>query len=148
MANTDKHIKLSQLQMLAQRVKKELLRSGAEVPTKLSELANDSGFQTEEDVLSLIDDADHMKRKIVASIDDIDLTASDADKYIYMVKHIEAGDPPVEYYVEYMVIGGKVDPVGDTRVDLTDYVKFTDAATDEEITAMLNTVFGVPSDGK
>lgn len=148
MATNDKHIKLSQLQMLAQRVKNELQKSGADVPTKLSELTNDTGFQTEEDVLSLIDDADHMKRKIVASIDDIDLTASDADKYIYMVKQIDPGDPSVEYYMEYMVIGGKVDPVGDTRVDLTGYVKFTDAATDEEITTMLNAVFGVPSDGE
>lgn len=152
MATNDKHIKLSQLQMLAQRVKKEMLKSGVDVPTKVSELVNDSGFQTEDDVLGLIDDADHMKRKIVDSIDDIDLTASDADKYIYMVKHVEEGesedDPPIEYYEEYMVVGGKVDKIGDTRVDMTGYVKYTDAATDEEITEMINGIFGEPSDGE
>lgn len=152
MATTDKHIKLSQLQMTVQRIKNEMEKNKVDVPTKVSELLNDSDFQTEADVLSLIDDADHMKRKIVSSIDDINISANDADKYIYMVKHIEpganAGDPPIEYYTEYMVVGGKLDLVGDTRVDLDDYVKYTDAATNEEIVEMLDDVFGESSDGE
>lgn len=151
MSTTDKHIKLSQLQMTIQRIKNEMVKNKVDVPTKVSELLNDSDFQTEAEVLALIDDADHMKRKIVASIDDINTSANDADKYIYMVKHIEsgvnAGDPPIEYYVEYMVVGGKLDLVGDTRVDLTDYVKYTDAATNEEIVEMLDDVFGDSSNG-
>lgn len=151
MATTDKHIKLTQLQMTVQRIKNEMEKNKVDVPTKVSELLNDSDFQTETDVLSLIDDADHIRRKIVASVDDINVSANDADKYIYMVKHIETGenpgDPPIEYYMEYMVVGGKVDQVGDTRVDLTGYVKYTDAATNEDIAFMLDNIFSDSADG-
>lgn len=125
-----KHITLDQMKMLAQRVEKEL---------------NDSGYQTEEEVKALIADADHMKRKIVDSLDDIDVTAKDADKFIYMLKipqrNAETGDDE-SYYEEYMVVGGKLDIVGNSKIDLTDYVKKTDVATDAEVTAMLNDVFG------
>lgn len=141
-----KHTTLDQMKMLAQRVKKELNASGLSVPTKLSELVNDSGYQTEEEVLALIADADHMKRKIVVSLDDIDVTAKDADKFIYMLKipqtNEETGDDE-SYYEEYMVVGGKLDIVGNSKIDLTDYVKKTDVATDAEATEMLNDVFGV-----
>lgn len=150
MATADKHIKLNQLQMTAQRIKNEMAKNKVDVPTKVSELLNDSGFQTETEVLSLIDDVDHLKRKIVDSIDEIDVSANDADKYFYMVKHVEpganAGDPPIEYYIEYMVVGGKLDQVGDTRVNLVGYVKYTDAATNEEIVEMLDNIFGDSSD--
>lgn len=132
----DKHTTLEQMKMLATRVKKELVSSGLSVPTKLSELVNDSGFQTEEEVKALIADADHMKRKIVVSLDDIDVGAKDADMYIYMLKipktNEETGDDE-SYYEEYMVVGGKLDPVGNTKVDLTDYVKKTDVATDDDV---------------
>lgn len=143
----DKHITLEQLKMLAQRVKKELVSSGLAVPTKVSELINDSKFQTEDEVKALILDADHMKRKIVNSIDDIDLTAKDADKIIWLVKQTETDSESGEttvYYDEYLVIGGKIDLMGNTKVDLTGYIKETDAATNDEVTAVLNEVFGIP----
>lgn len=144
----DKHTTLKQMEMLAQRIKKELVSSGLAVPTKLSELTNDTKFQTEDEVLALIADADHMKRKIVVSLDDIDVTAKDADKFIYMIKipktNPDTGDDE-SYYEEYMVVGGKLDLVGSTNIDLTDYVKKTDVATDDEVTDMLNDVFGTPA---
>ena len=54
--------------------------------------------------------------KTVSSIDDINVNAEDAHKYIYMVKN---GD----IYDEYMVINGTVERIGDTNVDLSDYAK-------------------------
>jgi len=72
--------------------------------------------------------ADHLKRKIVDAVDDIDLTAADADQYIYMVPNgaDEAGDK----YDEYMVISGALEKVGDWEVDLSEYAKTADVNTE------------------
>lgn len=140
-----KFVNVDQLKMLAQRVKKELVSSGLSVPTKLSELTNDTDFLSEDEIKELILDADHMRRKIVSSVDDIDLTGKDSDKIIWLVKQTETGDDGEEivYYDEYLVIGGKADLMGNTKVDMTGYVKETDAATNAEVTEMLNDVFGI-----
>ena len=64
--------------------------------------------------------AGKLERKKVASVSDIDPTAEDAEKYIYMVPKgtAKSGDK----YDEYMVIDGAVEKVGDWEVDLADYV--------------------------
>ena len=91
------------------------------VPTKVSDLTNDSKFQTDTEVAAAIAAADHMKRKIVNSTADIDLEAADASQYIYMVKKgsTKTGDK----YDEYMVIDGALEKVGDWEVDLSNYVQ-------------------------
>ena len=78
--------------------------------------------------------ADHLKRKIVASTSEINLTASDASQYIYMVTKSESvsGDT----YDEYMVINGALEKVGDWKVDLSEYAKTT-AVTQMIATALL-----------
>lgn len=140
------HIDLDQLKKLALRVRKELVKSGLSVPTKLSEFTNDLEFQTKEEVEELIANANHLTRTVVDSVEDIDLTAEDADKYIYMVKQEEPGenegDPPKIWYEEYWIIDGKLDPVGNTLVDLSGYVKVSDKASDDDVVAMLDEVFG------
>lgn len=136
------------------------------VPTKTSDITNDSGYQTASEVASAVASADHLKRKIVASTADIDLTADDADQYIYMVPKNGAEDG--DTYDEYMVISGALERVGDWSVDLSDYatteqvnkelasyatsesvesglaekVNTADIATDEEVAEMLDEVFG------
>lgn len=89
------------------------------VPVKVSDLTNDSKFQTDTEVAAAIAAADHMKRKIVDSTADIDLTAADASQYIYMVKKstTKTGDK----YDEYMVLNGSVEKVGNWEVDLSNY---------------------------
>lgn len=89
------------------------------VPVKVSDLTNDSKFQTDAEVAAAIAAADHMKRKIVNSTADIDLTAADASQYIYMVKKgtTKTGDK----YDEYMVLDGALEKVGDWEVDLSNY---------------------------
>lgn len=142
----DEHIDLGQLEKLARRVKEQLIKTGISVPTKLSELDNDAGFQTEDDVKDLIAKVNRLERKIVDSIDEIDLTADDAENYIYMVKQTEPGetedDSPTVYYDEYWIVDGKLDPLGNTKVDLSEYVKYSDKASDEDVEAMLDDVFG------
>ena len=90
------------------------------VPVKVSDLDNDSGFQTGEQVAAVAS-ADHLKRKIVESADAIAPAAADADRYIYMVR--KAGGAPGDRYDEYMVIDGAVERVGDWSVDLSGYVR-------------------------
>lgn len=92
--------------------------------------------------------ADHLKRVIVSSTDEIDLTADDADQYIYMVANAdgESGNS----YDEYMVINGALEKVGDWAVDLSDYVKtaametaiataLAEYAKTEDVTTAINT---------
>lgn len=140
------HVDLGQLQKLAVRVKKELVKSGLSVPTKLSEFTNDLEFQTKEEVEELIAKVNHLTRTVVDSIEDIDIEAEDADKYIYMVKQEKPGenegDPPKIWYEEYWIIDDKLDPVGNTNIDLSGYVKVSDKASDEDVIAMLDEVFG------
>ena len=63
--------------------------------------------------------ADHLKRKIVTSVDAIDKTAADAAQYIYMV--LKSSTKTGDKYDEYMVIDGEVERVGDWSVDLSGY---------------------------
>lgn len=91
------------------------------VPTKVSELSNDSQFQTQSQVASAIAAADHMKRKIVDSTDEITLDAPDASQYIYMV--LKSSTKNGDKYDEYMVLDGALEKVGDWAVDLSGYVQ-------------------------
>lgn len=150
----EKITKLSALKLMAQELKER-------IPSKTSQLTNDSRFQTEEQVAAAVAAAEHLKRKIVASTDEIDVNTEDAAQYIYMVQKesSKSGDK----YDEFMVIEGAVERVGDWTVDLSGYVEkedgrglssndYTDAdkakldslefASDEEVTAMLAEVFG------
>lgn len=80
--------------------------------------------ETEAAIATAIAGINHLERKIVASVDDIDVSAEGADKYIYMVPSAdaEAGNG----YDEYMVINGAVERIGNTKVDLSGYVKTED----------------------
>ena len=164
--NSNKVMYLEHLRKTAQRAKAEAAAIEAklgdiQIPTKVSELTNDSGYQTAAQVAAAVAGSDHLKRRKVESLEAIDLTAPDAAQYIYMVPKANAkgGDK----YDEYMVLDGALEPVGSWAVDLTGYVQaeegkglsandFTDEdkakldgmtfATDAEVDAMLAEVFG------
>lgn len=167
---TDKNklAKLAALEALAQRAKEHTDAVGERVsaleesvPTKVSQLTNDSKYQTETDVAAAVAGADHLKRKIVTSVDAIDKTAADAAQYIYMV--LKSSTKTGDKYDEYMVIDGEVERVGDWSVDLSGYQAkeegkglsandYTDedkaklaelaVASDEEVAQVLDGVFG------
>lgn len=79
--------------------------------------------QTDAKIAEEIAKVDHLSRKIVESISDIDVDATDAMKYIYMVPNGLTEDD--DKYNEYMVIEvegvRKLEKVGDWAVDLDDY---------------------------
>lgn len=87
--------------------------------------------KTETDTLikTAITNADHLKRKIVTATGEIDLSAKDADQYIYMVPNGLQHDD--DKYDEYIVIEGKLEKVGDWEVDLSGY--YTKAQVDDKI---------------
>lgn len=57
-------------------------------------------------------------RKIVDSVDSIDTTADDATSYIYMVRN--SNTEGNDFYDEYIVIGGRIEKIGNTSVDLSE----------------------------
>lgn len=93
--------------------------------------------QTDAKIAEEIAKVDHLSRKIVASVAEIDTEAEDAMKYIYMVPREDSlvGD----HYDEYMVIelaGTKVvEKVGDWAIDLSDYATVSSV---EDLTAIVN----------
>lgn len=99
--------------------------------------------ETDKKISEEIAKADHLSRKVVTSVDDIDVDAEDAQKYIYMVPRESALDG--DHYDEYMVVeiaGTKVvEKVGDWAVDLsgyatTDSVKTLKEAVDGKVDAV------------
>lgn len=125
------------------------------VPTKVSDLTNDSGFQTGSQVstvvtaalagysstdamntaiASAVASAVPLKREIAAKLPAV----SEADaNAIYLVQ--KAGGNDGNIYTEYMVISGQWEIIGDTAVDLTGYLKENDIAevTQAEIDTLL-----------
>lgn len=95
--------------------------------------------ETDSKIAEEIAKVDHLSRKIVDSVEDIDVDAADALKYIYMVPNGLKEDD--DKYNEYMVIElednvRKVEKVGDWAVDLSDY------ATIEKLNALTTIVNG------
>lgn len=78
---------------------------------------------TKTEVDTKIASAGHLSRKIIQSLEEIDVNAADAEKYIYMLPSELEGD---NKYYEYIVIGGAIEPVGSWAVDLSDYATIED----------------------
>lgn len=108
------------------------------IPGKVSELANDSGFQTAAEVQSAITAAGHMAKKIV---DKLPAAADAQENVLYLVPKADGSGDNI--HDEYMLINGKLERIGDTQTDLTGYLKSSDLVeiTNAEIDTVWNTVF-------
>lgn len=104
-----------------------------------------TSFYTKTEVDNAIANAAFLKRRIVASTAAIDLTAADADKYIYMVRNSNTDGNNL--YNEYIVVedqtaqsGYRVELIssGTGSVDLTGYVTTGDLQT--ELTDLETTI--------
>lgn len=93
--------------------------------------------ETDSKIASEIAKVDHLSRKIVKSIDDIDIDATDALKYIYMVPNGLTEDD--DKYNEYMVVEAEgernLEKVGDWAVDLSGYATVQSV---EDLTAVVD----------
>ena len=72
------------------------------------------------EINAAISKADHLQRKIVNSLEEINTDAIDAHLYIYMIPTGLQQDD--DKYDEYMVINGIIEKVGSWEVDLSNYV--------------------------
>lgn len=105
------------------------------VPTKLSALTNDSGFQTgaqvQASITSAVSNITGIKFQVAAN-----LPAAGENGVIYLIAH-EHGDK--DAYDEYAWIGTKFEKLGSTDIDLSGYVKKSDlvAITTAEIDTMV-----------
>ena len=113
----------SQLTSLTEDVEK--------LSSDLAEKVNKDEVYTKAQTEALVAEAAHLKRKIVNNISEIDVSAKDAEQYIYMVLVID--EQLNDNYDEYMVINGALEKVGSWEVDLSDYItqtKLTEALAD------------------
>lgn len=111
-----------------------------ELEVAVADKANKADVYTKLETEQKIAAAAHLKRREVTSTDDIDVTAADADQYIYMVPSgLEAED---NKYYEYIVVevevedddgelikAKKIEKVGSWEVNLSDYAKTADVNT-------------------
>lgn len=87
----------------------------SEIPTKLSQLNNDKNFKTEAEIQELINNSTKLKKEVVTS-----LPTTGKEDVIYLLKNKNDTN---NYYTEYMWISGKWEIIGDTKVDLSEYLK-------------------------
>ena len=176
-----KHTTLDQLKMLAQRTKTEIDKVDTKVdklservddiatvggePNVITEIKNNGtalavankGVDIGPAIAEAVAASEHLTKKKVTALADIDPAAEGADKFIYLVPKDNSDENDV--YDEYMVLDGKVEHVGNTKMDLEGYVQKEDGAglypdadkeklagivmaEDAEISAMLDEVFG------
>lgn len=112
------------------------------IATKVSQLQNDSKFQTDTEVNSKISTATaDMATKtyvaqLLANINKKEIVESTTEmtdaNTIYLIPNSGAED---NIYDEYIIINGKPEKVGTTKVDLTNYLQTTDLVviTNEEV---------------
>lgn len=90
-----------------------------DLPSKLSQLDNDKNFKTDVEIQEMINSFNKLKKEIVDS-----LPATGQDNVLYMVKDPKAEDKNA--YLEYLWINNNFELIGNTKVDLSEYVKYSD----------------------
>lgn len=97
-----------------------------DIPTLVSQLQNDRGYQTQAEVLALIAQIPQFSISIVNELPSV------GDKMtIYLVAKEGTGDDVYNEYI-WLESTSTYEFIGTTAVDLTDYVKKTDYATQEK----------------
>lgn len=106
----------------AEQVESAITKKGYQTAAQVESTITAKGYQTEQQVQTAINAAKHFKREIVESLPEVGTAKEDV---IYLVKSTAATGSN-NAYDEYIVIDGKWEKIGDTRVDLTGYLKESD----------------------
>lgn len=111
---------------------------GYQTASQVTAIVEGKGYQTANDVSgaisSAIADIDHLKRVVLGEEADLPVVGSADVNTIYMKKKATT-DNESDVYTEHMVINGKWEQIGDTTVDLSEYLKTADLASYGYITA-------------
>ena len=94
-------------------------------------LITGKGYQTATQVQQAVAAAGHIKKEIVAILPEASVAE---ENVIYMVPNNSGEDGNV--YNEYLKIDGKLELIGSTKVDLSNYLQKDDLITDQEIEAL------------
>lgn len=117
--DTNKLTKLAALKALAQKMSAEISKVEAAIPTNVSQLNNDSGYQTSTQVSQAIQAAiaatGHASFKKVDAIPD---AGSAQENILYLVMNAETG-----HYDIYAKVENEVVLLDDTTVNLSNYVE-------------------------
>ncbi len=108
------------------------------VPTKTSDLVNDSGFATESDVSTAVNGAGHLKSLVVDELPD---TASAAANTLYYLRKNDG--EPGNQYDEYQLINGVFERVGMGSVNIDDYA--TKASVEKANSTLITSIFNTLS---
>lgn len=89
---------------------------------------------------SAMANSNHLRYRVVNSIDDIDIHAFDADKYVYLVPK---DDTHSDTYNEFLCIDGVLEKIGSWDVDLSNYI--TQPVFDQRVGSLENLLNDVTS---
>lgn len=103
------------------------------VPTKLSDLTNDTTFKTEAEIQSMIEKASSLKKEVVTS-----LPTTGKDDVIYLVQDPKGKDN--NNYLEYLWLNGKYELIGSTQVDLSGYATKNDVEKYQQDVAQITNI--------
>lgn len=104
------------------------------IPTKLSELTNDSDYATTQEVAQTVNGAGHLKAVVVSALP----ATSSADKdTIYFVQK-SSGEAGNQYH-EYKLVNGTFELIGETKADLSGYATKTYVAKADD--ALIRSIF-------
>lgn len=102
--------------------------AGTGLIAQIESKADASSVYTKEETQSIISQSlaniDHLKRQLVGSIGEIDVSMPGVENYIFMVPASESKENNT--YNEFMVVNGHVEQVGNWEVDLSGYAKVND----------------------
>lgn len=117
--DVNKLVKLGQLKSLAQKTAAEVAAVEAAIPTNVSQLTNDSGYQTSAQVASAIQAAiAESGHAIFQKVDAVPEAASAQTNVLYLVMNDDTG-----HYDIYAKVENTMELLDDTTVDLTNYVE-------------------------
>ena len=116
------------------------------VPTKVSDLTNDSGFQTASDVSSAITEAlgdiDEFKIVMVGENEELPSPGIENTFYFKLLPTSEQEDG--DLYEEFIYINGAYEPLGKRKIDLTGYWSKTElvALTNSDLEELITQLEG------
>lgn len=117
--DTNKLTKLAALKALAQKLSEELSNVKAAIPTNVSQLTNDSGYQTSAQVTQAIQTAiSKTGHASFQKVDAVPEAESAQENILYLVMNAETS-----HYDIYAKVENEVVLLDDTTVDLTGYVQ-------------------------
>ena len=122
----------------AENVESIITGKGYQTSAQVETAITEKGYQTASDVNTLINNSTKLSKEIVQTLPEV-ASASENKIYLILKESGESGN----IYDEYMLINGAMEKIGDTAMSLDGYYNDTNFTemTNEEVDSTWNTVF-------